>query len=239
MGRVFVTGDTHGDFFRIYQFCKDNNTTTNDIMIICGDAGINYYLNKKDEKLKIILSVLPITFLIVHGNHEERAWNVDGYIKENITIDNNQIHNVWREEKYPNICFVYDFSMQKLNDKLFMFLGGAYSVDKHYRLSMGYKWFQSEQISAEQMQTIIDWVKTYTQNKKIDCVVTHTCPLKYEPTEAFLAGIDQSTVDKRTEIFLDEIEELVDYENWCCGHFHINKAIDKIRFLFDEIIEVG
>lgn len=48
----------------------------------------------------------------------------------------------------------------------------------------------------------------------------------------FLPGIDQSTVDTRTERWLDTIEETVDYKAWYCGHWHINKRIDKMHFLF-------
>ena len=37
------------------------------------------------------------------------------------------------------------------------------------------------------------------RNWQVDVVFSHTCPLKYEPVEVFLPGIDQSTVDKSTE----------------------------------------
>ena len=50
--RVFITGDTHGDFNNIAKFCKKNETTTDDVMIILGDAGINYYLDSRDYNLK-------------------------------------------------------------------------------------------------------------------------------------------------------------------------------------------
>ena len=49
---IYITGDTHGDFTKIDFFCKKMNTTKQDIIIILGDAGINYYLNEKDEKIK-------------------------------------------------------------------------------------------------------------------------------------------------------------------------------------------
>lgn len=45
---IYITGDTHGDFSRINDFCFKNKTTTDDIMIILGDAGINYYGAKRD-----------------------------------------------------------------------------------------------------------------------------------------------------------------------------------------------
>ena len=238
MSRIFVTGDTHGDFFHIFQFCKENNTSKEDIMIICGDAGINYYLGKRDRKLKTQIAAMPITFLIVHGNHEERAWNVDGYVYGAIGVGDNLLH-CWFEPAYPNICFVNDFKLQEINGKRFMFIGGAYSVDKWYRIGMGYNWFESEQITLEDMDKIIDLIYDNPNLQKVNYIVTHTCPLKYEPTEVFLPGIDQSTVDKRTESFLDKIEELVNYDSWIAGHFHTNKTVDKMRFLFDDIIELG
>ena len=45
---VYLTGDTHGRFERIACFCRDNHTTLGDVLIILGDAGVNYYLNHRD-----------------------------------------------------------------------------------------------------------------------------------------------------------------------------------------------
>lgn len=49
-----------------------------------------------------------------------------------------------------------------------------------------------------------------------------------------MPGIDQSEVDSSTEEWLDTIEESVDYKAWFCGHWHIDKRIDKMHFLYDE-----
>jgi 3-oxoacid CoA-transferase subunit A len=53
----------------------------------------------------------------------------------------------------------------------------------------------------------------------------------------FLSGINQSTVDNSTEYFLDEIEKITNYKVWYCGHYHTDKKIDKIIFMFHEIEE--
>jgi len=71
-------------------------------------------------------------------------------------------------------------------------------------------------------------------NWKIDTVLSHTCPAKYIPTEAFLPGIDQATVDRSTEIWLDDIEIRLTYNHWLCGHWHIDKHIDKMHFLMNS-----
>ena len=51
---------------------------------------------------------------------------------------------------------------------------------------------------------------------------------KYEPTEVFLPGINQSTVDKSTERWLDTIEKRLQYDEWYCGHYHTSKRMDKL-----------
>ena len=73
----------------------------------------------------------------------------------------------------------------------------------------------------------------------MDVVLSHTCPLKYEPREVFLPGIDQSTVDKSTEQWLDTIEDKLTYTKWYCGHYHLQKTIDKMQFLFESIDAFG
>lgn len=71
-------------------------------------------------------------------------------------------------------------------------------------------------------------------NWQIDIVLTHTTPLKYEPTEVFLPGIDQSKVDKNTEKWLDGIETRLDYQKWYCGHCHTEKIIDRLQIMFND-----
>ena len=74
---------------------------------------------------------------------------------------------------------------------------------------------------------------------KVDIVLSHTCPLKYEPRETFIQGVDQSGVDKSTELWLDGIEERLTYQSWYAGHFHTSKLIDRMRFMFEDFIELS
>ena len=111
-------------------------------------------------------------------------------------------------------------------------IGGAYSVDKHYRIARHYGWWPDEQPSEE----IKAYVEQQIRGRHIDVILSHTCPFKYEPVEAFLPMIDQSTVDTSTEVWLDKIEESADYGAWLCGHWHINKRIDKLQFMYHDFI---
>jgi 3-oxoacid CoA-transferase subunit A len=47
--------------------------------------------------------------------------------------------------------------------------------------------------------------------------------------------ISQSAVDRSTKIWLDSIEETINYKIWYCGHYHTSKSIDKMRFMLDDI----
>ena len=71
----------------------------------------------------------------------------------------------------------------------------------------------------------------------VDIVLSHTTPLKYEPVEAFLPMVDQNTVDKSTEIWLDTIEDRLKYRHWYAGHYHTEKNIDKLSIMFESIRE--
>lgn len=225
---IYITGDKHGDFREMFYFCYENKTTLDDIMIILGDAGINYYGNEKDYILKNSLLQYPITFFCIHGNHEERPENIKTYKTK-------RFHDgiVYYEEDYPNILFAKDGEIYNFNNHKVLVIGGAYSVDKYFRLESGYNWYESEQPNEETKEFVISKLKS--MDNKVDIILSHTCPYKYLPREMFLEGIDQSTVDNSTEYFLDEIEQITDYKNWYCGHYHTDKTVDKIIFMFHNI----
>ena len=99
------------------------------------------------------------------------------------------------------------------------------------RLGRGLPWFPDEQPSAEIRASVEK--KLNELNWDIDFVLSHTCPTKYIPIEAFLPGLSQNEVDRSTENWLDSIEDKLSYTSWYCGHWHINKRIDKMHFLME------
>lgn len=60
-------------------------------------------------------------------------------------------------------------------------------------------------------------------------VLSHTTPLKYEPVEVFMAGADQSKVDKSMEEWLNGIEGRLEYGKLYCGHYHTEKKADRVE----------
>lgn len=220
---VYITGDIHGDPMRIYAFAKKHKLTKNDMVIILGDVGANYYGDERDERTKENLSKVRVPILCIHGNHEMRPWEADGY-----TLVKWNGGKVWVQEKYPQLLFAKDGEIYTIDGKKYIAIGGAYSVDSYWRIKHHAGWWESEQPTEE----IKKFVEKQLQVNEIDIILSHTCPRKYKPIEAFLPFIDQSTVDTSTEDWLDSIEEKVNYQAWYCGHWHIEKDIDKIHFLF-------
>ena len=133
---IFITGDTHGNFERVEAFCRRFETSHDDILIILGDAGINFNGVRYDILKKRLLESLPITIFAIHGNHEQRPYTIDSYKEK-------------RTERY----------------------------------------------------------------------------------------VDQSRVDKSTEVWLDGIEDRLEYKKWYCGHYHTEKKIDKLEIMFENFDE--
>jgi len=225
---IYITGDTHCDFSRFEEFCEKSETTTDDIMIILGDSGLNYYGNYLDRYTKEKASEYPLTFFCVHGNHEKRASEIASY-KTKMFCGG----TVFYEEDFPNLLFANDGEVYRFGEHNCIVIGGAYSIDKMYRVAYGYPWHADEQPSDE-IKAYVEKVLS-DRDYKIDVILSHTCPRKYEPTEVFLEGYDQSRVDKTTEDWLDKIEAMTEYNYWYCGHFHTQKIIDKLRFMFRDI----
>lgn len=69
-------------------------------MIILGDAGFNYYGEKRDRYVKKAVSDLPITIFSIHGNHEKRPGTISTY-----HIAEWHGGQVYVEKAYPNLLF--------------------------------------------------------------------------------------------------------------------------------------
>ena len=224
---IYITGDMHGDLQTKKNImgkitCKLENT-----LIVLGDLGVNYYLNKIDKKFKNIISQYNINLFVIRGNHDANPANLN-YMKEIKKYENIG----YIEEEYPNIFYAKNGEVYNIENNTFLVLGGAYSVDKWYRLEKGYKWFADEQMTEEEKQNF--WNKNIT---KVDTILSHTCPYANRPIHLFLTQIDQSSVDNSMENFLDEIKLKVEYKNWFFGHYHADEKVEENMYmLYNGII---
>ena len=223
---IYITGDIHGSLEPIFDLVEKYEPKEDDIIVILGDVAVNYTGRLRDKFIKEEMNNIGVTFFCIHGNHENRPQNIASYQEKNWNGG-----RVLYEADYPNILFPVDGDIFELEGNKCLVIGGAYSVDKFYRLRNGYNWWPDEQPSP----TIKDYVEKQIKKNKIDVVFSHTCPYKYIPIECFLSGIDQSKVDNSTEQWLDTIEEAIEYKAWYLGHWHTDKRIDKMHFLFHGV----
>lgn len=225
--QFLITGDKHSHFADVFTYLADAADPSVFTIIVLGDAGINFYGYPKDDKLKASLNKLGCTFFCIHGNHEMRPETLPMYkeMKWNDGI-------VYMEEEYPNLLFAKDGEIYDIAGKKTLVIGGAYSIDRDYRIRMNpYSpfWWPDEQPSEEIKKRVES--RLCKENWKVDLVFSHTVPVKYEPTEAFIDGIDQNQIDKSTEEWLQTIEDKLSYEKWYAGHYHVDKTTGKLGFI--------
>lgn len=193
----------------------------------------------------------------MRGNHDDRYWAKNCQIKyENgepiewiphdgweITLDGLYLY----QKKYPNILYVYDDGgLYNIDDYNFLFVPGAYSVDKYYRLENHLAYNPDEQLTVKEQNRLIDLVKECNiQRIPVDFVIGHTFPLHIEPyyRDLFLAFIDQSSVDKNMEKFLDvlskDFEQNFAFKHYFGGHFHDDRELNsKYTMLYYDIANI-
>lgn len=233
MIKTYVIGDIHGSFKPIRDFHLRHNTNkeyneAEKYMICLGDFCVNYFLdedeNHRDRNTKQKLGRYPFTYFVIRGNHEERPENLAKKHPDKWYQEVFWNGPVWVEKDFPYIKYaldgpgLYDIPCGDIELNT-LTLPGAYSVDKEYRLMMGYSWFPDEQMKNEEKELAWDYIRACHYN--FDLVLSHTCPCCYEPTDLFLKSIDQSKVDKDMERFLGAVEyALEDYKAWLWGHYH-------------------
>lgn len=256
MNKVFITGDKHRSFSDLFGFCERFQTDRNDWMIVLGDNGVNWYGDERDEEYKEYLSRIPIRFMMIRGNHDMRPEDavqyVDGKIPiakyKPIFVNNPAITGYFlRQDEFPNLYFAKDGGTYKIGkDTTAFVIGGAYSIDKAFRIRNNIQWFENEQLDAKERVTIghkfknfVDMKSTGQTNKLL--VFSHTCPLRFVPLDAKkLTVIKSDTEDFTMEHWMDQLYEgshdMID--TWYCGHWHVNKVDSPMIFMFEDVREI-
>lgn len=222
---VFISADIHGDSRNLLSFItkerQKHSFYRKDTIILLGDSGFLFFLNDKDKRLKEKVNSYGVTIFNIRGNHDQRPslcmkespelWHMEEYWGNQVYVENDYpyIKYALDEPAIYEIPTIYEKNIKTL------VLPGAYSVDKWYRLERGGIWNPYEQCDEKEREKGL-----VLATSAFDLVLSHTCPVLYEPSDLFLPMIDQNTVDKTTEKWLNEIEKDLEYKLWTFGHFH-------------------
>lgn len=243
-----VRGDCHSDFLWMNDLNPNKYIPEETGIIILGDAGINFYLNKTDYKKKKDIQNRGYHIYAVRGNHEARPQDVEGME----TAFDTYVHGiVYYEPDFPNIRYFLDYGFYDIGGYNCLIIGGAYSVDKAWRLQRCMLteetnipkksgWWANEQLSPKEMESCMRQIQAFVATGKyIDFIMTHTCPYSIEPRDMFLGFIDQSTVDDSMEHWMDEIMKTIHWNIWLFGHFHADRLErPHIEQYFNDIEEL-
>lgn len=232
--QIYILGDIHQSFKPIRDLYNTLTHDTNiekhpsntDTLILLGDSGANFFGNYMDRNFKKKLGSYKFNYFIIRGNHDKRP---EDCYRENPADWTQEVYfgnTVFVEKAHPYIKYALDHpAVYEINGHSTLVIPGAYSVDKLYRIRYNLGWFENEQLSENEMR--LGKELAVELEKKVDLVLTHTCPKIYQPTDLFLSVVDQSTVDNAMERYLGEIECDLDYKLWLFGHYHHLRVYPK------------
>ena len=230
MSRIFITGDTHCDYdwnkLNTTNFSEQKKLTKDDYVIITGDFGGVWGLDKTDKYIIKNYEQRKFTTLFVDGNHENHD-ALDQYPVEE--WNGGKIHRV-----SDTVIHLMRGQVFEIGGKTFFTMGGAQSTDKIYRKE-GISWWARELPSDEEYAEAIANLKK--RDFKVNYIVTHCAPedyLSYTEMDAVVRN-----VNKMTGVLSSLITEYkIDFEGWYFGHYHEDIDFDKFHCLLQRIIEV-
>ena len=225
MSSVYFCSDVHGNFKAIENWLE-NFAKTGDIMAQGGDAGLGFVHERKIESLAQKFSDAGCRCLITMGNHDQPS-----YFKEN------------RKFKEALECLP-PTHFRKINNKGFLFLGGAISVDRYQRIE-GRSWWRDEEFVLEE-----EYLKSV---RGVDHIISHNCPDFAKPVIShkgdivdYYSQFDKTLIeDLRVEGELFNrawkiVSENNKVKSWNGGHYHVSKkqVFDNCLFRCYDIDEI-
>lgn len=204
---IYFCGDIHGNLEYI-KYRLNHEHLTNSIIFICGDIGLGFSPKFEQEIINRINKKLieSNNYVIgVRGNHDDPSKFQD----TELIKDTGELRN-WLN--------VPDYTIIQVLDQNILCIGGGISVDRTYRLQLGYGYWANESIKYKKKVP-----------EKIDIICTHSAPsfcfpftkgefvnewAKVDPTLLLDLDEERGTLDKVYEDYKDEVKY------WYYGHFH-------------------
>ena len=243
---IYLTGDTHGDFYRFSakKFPQQRSLTRDDYVIILGDFGGVFDASPRESYFLDWLNAKPFTTLFVDGNHE----NFDLLD----AISAREWHGGQVQEIRPNILRLCRGHIFHIDEHKFFCLGGAQSHDACVLLSCdwatsqsrralrrgdtafrveGESWWRQELPDYAELQQSMSTL-LWEEHPEDLIILTHCAPTSLQE-RLFPAYPVNALTD-----YLDSILRDQTYDRWFCGHYHqeLTLAPERFRVLYESII---
>ena len=245
---IYITGDCHTDFrkFSMEVFPEQKEMTKEDFVIITGDFGGVWNYRGESSKEKWWLNWLEsksFTTLFVDGNHEDFARLNNFPIKE---FHGGKVHEI-----RPSVLHLMRGEVFELQGQKFFAFGGAKSHDvkngilepgdkrikrwwndrsKEFRVNRQ-NWWKEELPSKQEMQYGLENLKKH--GNQVDVILSHCASSSIQKMVKESYGEDELTE------YFEQLEKIVDYRYWICGHYHVDKKVEEKHFiLYHQIVSL-
>lgn len=208
--RILISGDTHCDINHLDLIQEAVEENDCDKVFVLGDFGYWPKFSKGRYFIDAIADIsVPVYFLA--GNHDDHD-----------TLDERFAEPKYNEERFielsDNLYWAWDGHRWRWGSKVFLSLGGAYSIDRQHRTKF-VDWFPQEVITSEALE------RSLKADKGVDIMLTHDAPAK-SPVETALKQIQG-----RGYLFIEDsyknrllLQEVIDYhrpKRLFHGHWHV------------------
>ena len=224
-----ISGDTHGtlDIGKIIKFFEENegNFNEDDYLIICGDVGVCGFSGSDEAKVREVYRNFPVTTLFVDGNHENfehlNAYEIDYWCGGKVHFIESRLIHLMRGQ-------VFEF-----NGARFFTFGGAYSIDRKYRIP-GVSWFSEEIPTIEEYNE--GWENLKRVDFQVDYILSHNGPSEVVAAMGF-GEISDEEVEMRK--YLQSVADNTEFTAWYFGHYHEDVCVEDMFYcLYDELIVI-
>lgn len=176
--RLLVAGDTHGDSVHLRYLFNIAHGNQADAIFIVGDFG--YWEHERDgveflDDLDEVAGRFGIPVYFLDGNHDKTSLLLEKY--------SHRLVDEGFMEVRENIAYAPRGHRWTWNGVRFIALGGAYSVDKPYRLMLEAQkhsperyWFPEEEMTDEELTAILE-----ADSSPVDVMLTHDKPRGSRP----------------------------------------------------------
>jgi len=209
MTTIRFIGDTHGKWERLKPIIKGAKQS-----IICGDVGIGFYKSFGGER-------------VACSNP-----SYDDFMKYNVRVirGNHDNPNVCARQKY----YIPDGTIEVIDGVKIMYIGGAKSVDRHWRTE-GFDWWADEELSHSKLQEFTDLYEA----EKPDVMVTHDVPEEVAKLIETLSGRRKLDIPSITRQALDSMFWMHQPKLWVHGHWHFSYDYEYKGTMFHGLAELG
>lgn len=217
---IYITGDIHGKIDRF----KENQFSTGDIVIVCGDFGMPWNNDAESELNLGWLAIQAYTVLFIDGNHEDFDMLYSFPEQE---LYGGKVHKL-----ADNVFHLMRGEVYTIEGKMFFCFGGATSVDWWWRIEHESWW-------REENYNVLEAKRSFENLDKcgwdVDVILSHTAPLRLS---AQLVDDKQHNEPCPTAEFLSELETKLKYKRWYFGHFHMDMDVENARCLYKAVEKV-